>query len=252
MKGGTGMSTLAERLAKIHAKYGIYSESQINAGVEENILDYFEGIAELNYLKEYYKRYLSHYEKEMNGVWRNNKFIDDNLSRSTDLPFIGTEVLEKGKANYFFIFKGSLQKPEKLSMTVLSCLWLFKDITPHIKILNQFWPKTQNYHPLVSNLGITPQVARKSYVTDFARVANVNGRRDTRKSKEVLLAEIELVKPEIVVLVGAEPRDAFFKEIIDTPERYIHVPFSLKGVPKQTQDEGPALYRALRNRLEEV
>ena len=246
------MSILAEHLAKIHAKYGIYSETQINGDVDENILDYFEGKAELNYLKEYYKGYLAHYEKEQKGGWSNNTFTDDNLSRSTDLPFIGTEVLEKGKANYFFIFKGSLQKPEKLSMTVLSCLWLYKDITPHIKILNQFWPRTQNYHPLVANLGITPQVARNSYVTDFARVANVNGRRDTRKSKEVLLAEIELLKPEIVVLVGAEPRDAFFKEINDTPERYIHVPFSLKGVPKQTQEEGPALYKELRNRLEYV
>nr|WP_263327080.1 uracil-DNA glycosylase family protein [Neobacillus sp. Marseille-Q6967] len=134
-------------------------------------------------------------------------------------------------------------------MTVLSCLWLFKNLSPYRNIFDCFWPNTQNYYPLVTNLGITPEIARKSFVTDFARVANRSGKRDAKKSKEILLEEIRILEPELIVLVGAEPRNAFYNELLDTPEKYMYVPFSIKGVPKKTQEEGPALYRELRNRL---
>jgi hypothetical protein len=221
----------------------------MKGNVEDNIVDCFNDIPDLNYLADFYNKYFNCYNGLSNGDWKNHSFKDDNISRSTDFPFIGNKVVANNKAKYFFIFKGSLQKPEKLSMTVLSCLWIFKDLLPYNYLINRFWPGTQNFHPLISNLGITPEIANQSYVTDFARIANPNGRRDAKKSKSVLLEEMNLLNPELVVLVGAEPRDAFYNEILEMPERYIHVPFSLKGVPKQTQKEGPGLYIALRERL---
>jgi hypothetical protein len=135
------------------------------------------------YLANYYKRYFSWYEKITIGNWITQSFRDDNISRSTDLPFIGSEVLKTGEGEFLFVFKGSLQKPEKFSMTVLSCLWMFENSSPYKYLLDQFWPDTQNYHPLVKNLGITPEIANKSFVTDFARVASRNGKRDAKKSK---------------------------------------------------------------------
>jgi hypothetical protein len=50
-------------------------------------------------------------------------------------------------------------------------------------------------------------------------------------------------------LVGSVPRDAFRRELQLHPEKYMSVPFSLKGVPKKTQIEGPLLYKQLRERL---
>lgn len=98
------------------------------------------------------------------------------------------------------------------------------------------------------NLGITPEIARKSYVTDFARIPNNKGTRDTKKCRALLLDEIEVLKPSLVVLVGAEPRNVFISELERNPDKFITVPFSLKGVPKKTQEEGPLLYENLRSR----
>jgi hypothetical protein len=55
-----------------------------------------------------------------------------------------------------------------------------------------------------------------------------------------------------VVLIGAEPRNAFSNELHTSPDKFMQVPFSLKGVPKQTQVEGPVLYKKLRERIKAI
>ncbi|MGG3916002.1 hypothetical protein [Rossellomorea vietnamensis] len=91
---------------------------------------------------------------------------------------------------------------------------------------------------LVENLRINPEMAKKSYVTDFARISNEKGKRDTKKCKELLLMEIQILNPKLVILVGAEPRDAFINEIQRYPDKFMSVPFSLIGVPKKQKKKG--------------
>ncbi|QNU35682.1 hypothetical protein IC802_07320 [Geobacillus sp. 44C] len=240
---------LAHRLAEIHSNFGIYSESQINGNVDFHIVSDLKQVPELNYLVDFYEEYFQHYKKAMDPSRNYWSFKRDNIARSVDLPFIGRKVVERGKAEYIFVFKGSLQKEEKLSMTVLSCFWIFEDVQPYQSFFDRYWPNTKNYDPLVRNLGITRDIAERSYVTDFARVANHRGIRDMKKCKELLMDEIHLLNPQLVILVGSEPRDAFSHELRLHPEKYMSVPFSLKGVPKKTQIEGPLLYKQLRERL---
>lgn len=240
---------LAHRLAEIHSNFGIYSESQINGNVHFHIVSDLEQVPELNYLVDFYEAYFQHYKKAMDPSRNYWSFKRDNIARSVDLPFIGRKVVEQGKAEYIFVFKGSLQKEEKLSMTVLSCFWIFEDVQPYQSFFDRYWPNTKNYDPLVRNLGITRDIAERSYVTDFARVANHRGIWDMKKCKELLMDEIHLLNPQLVILVGSEPRDAFSHELRLHPEKYMSVPFSLKGVPKKTQIEGPLLYKQLRERL---
>jgi hypothetical protein len=184
MMGGCMM--LAHRLAEIHSNFGIYSESQINGNVDFHIVSDLEQVPELNYLVDFYEAYFQHYKKAMDPSRNYWSFKRDNIARSVDLPFIGRKVVEQGKAEYFFVFMGSWQEEEKLSITVLSCFWIFEDIQPYQSFFNRYWSKIQNYNSLVRNLGITRDIAERSYVTDFARIANHRGTRDTKKCKELL------------------------------------------------------------------
>jgi hypothetical protein len=237
-------------LAEIHSKFGIYSESQINGNVDYNIVSDFKIVPELCYLADFYQDYFKQYKDAAEDKWLHQSFLGDSIARSTDLPFIGSKVIEQNKADYFFVFKGSLQRDDRLSMTVLSCFWLFQDVKPFQSFFDRYWPNTQNYHPLVNNLGINRDIAERSYITDFARVANANGNRDAKVSKRILEEEISLLDPKLVILIGSEPRNAFLKEMTSHPERYMTVPFSLHGVPKKTQIEGPGLYEKVRKQLQ--
>ena len=66
-------------------------------------------------------------------------------------------------------------------------------------------------------LGITPEILRKS-VTDFARIPNNKGTRDTKKCR-ALLDEIEVLKPSLVVLVSVETRNAFISVLERNPDK---------------------------------
>ncbi|MEX3621473.1 hypothetical protein [Viridibacillus arvi] len=237
------------KLAKMHSSYGVYSEQQINGVLDANIISDLKHVSELRYLTTFYREYFNHYKKLMGESWKHQTFDGDSIARSTDLPFIGNKVIDQEKADYIFVFKGSLQKENKLSMTVLSCFWLFQNVDIYKPFFDRYWPNTQNYHPLVKNLGITRDIADKSYVTDFARIANENGNRDVKKCKQLLIEEINILNPKLIILVGSEPRNAFKTEISEQPETYMSVPFSLRGVPTKTQIEGPKLYEKLRNHL---
>ena len=244
---GENIIEILRKLSHIHAKYDVYSENQIKGNVKESIIEDIRLIPRLKYLANYYDTYFDEYQKQIEGNWNNNTFKGDSIARSTDLPFIGSDVLESGTANYLFVFKGSLQSIEKLSMTVLSCFWIFNNNLQYQNIFNKYWP-SQNYNLLLENLGITPEIAKKSYVTDFARIPHNKGTRDTKKCRALLLDEIEILKPNLVILVGAEPRNVFISELERNPDKFITVPFSLKGVPKKTQEEGPLMYEDLRSR----
>lgn len=54
------------------------------------------------------------------------------------------------------------------------------------------------------------------------------------------------------MLIDAEPRNSFSNELHTSPDKFMQVPFSSKGVPKQTQIEGPVLYKKLRERIKAI
>ncbi|MCM3055718.1 hypothetical protein NST17_09890 [Caldifermentibacillus hisashii] len=112
--------------------------------------------------------------------------------------------------------------------------------------------RIHKYLALVKNLGIKSSIAERSYVTDFARVANANGKTDTKSCKQVIVEKIKLLSPKLVVPIGAEPRDAFSREISTVPNKYSSVPFSLNGVPDKTKQEGPVQYKKVPERINDL
>jgi len=239
---------LANRLAQIHSQFGVYASPLVDQRVDLNILDAISDEPQLQYLVDFYDEYLGFYKKASSNSESAPNLTGD--ARSTDLPFLGPEVMQTGKAKYMFVFVGSLQAPTILSVTVLSCYWLLEK--PDDVLMRRFWPKLATYYRLVKKLGITPGIARTSYVTDIFRIGNQNKKPDTRGNRALVFEEIDLLSPELVVLVGSRPRDIVGKNRIDQDKRMVHVPFPADGVPKITQERAPIQYQELRRRLREM
>lgn len=151
VKEGEIYIEIVQRLSHIHAKYGVYSENQIKGDVSESLLEDIISIADLTYLTNFYDSYFKEYQNSIDGNWYTNSFNGDNVARSTDLPFIGSDVVDRGTAEYLFVFKGSLQSVEKLSMTVLSCFWIFNSTIKYQNLFHKYWP-SQNYDLLLKIL----------------------------------------------------------------------------------------------------
>lgn len=125
-------------------------------------------------------------------------------------------------------------------------------VTPNVSLTEAIKIMIHKYLALVKNLGIKSSIAERSYVTDFARVANANGKTDTKSCKQVMVEKIKLLSPKLVVPIGAEPRDAFSREISTVPNKYSSVPFSLNGVPDKTKQEGPVQYKKVPERINDL
>jgi hypothetical protein len=228
------------KLASIHAQSGIYDEDKLNCIFQNNIINRISGIPELNYLNSFYLEYFKIYRSIAFGHKRNpsDRFLT-GVARSMDLPFLGSSVVKNGRAKYMVVFEGSLQKKELLSMTVLSCFWVLGKATlPEdiLDIFNAFWPRRRHAYQYIKNsLGITPVIAQEAYVVDAIRIGSQNGTPNKEKNRELLQSEIELFKPQIVVLVGNTASNVIGKGVEETePQKYIKVPFPTKRrSPKQ-------------------
>lgn len=192
-----------KELAKIHVKYNIYPESLLDVEVDKSIIRGIRDFEPLRYLSGFYDNYLSAYTSHQRSL-RQDSAIKGPLkgaARSVDLPFIGPSALRQRKAKYMFVFEGSLQETNRLSITVLSCFWLFRDLTKYRSLIQTYWNPT-SYRRIHQSLHISPEIADQSYVIDAFRIGNSEGKRDTKANRSLLLEEIELLQPEIKVLVA--------------------------------------------------
>lgn len=236
---------LAQTLAQIHSQYTIYASPLIEQRVETNIIQEIHKEPQLRYLADFYENYLESYKKSLTKSLQALCLTGD--ARSTDLPFLGPDVVKTGRAKYMFVFVGSLQSPSILSTTVLSCFWLLE--TPNDLLMRKFWPKVSTYHRIVRDLGITPEIANKVYVTDVFRIGNKNKNPDARRNRALLFEEIGLLNPDLVVLVGSLPRYIVGDKRMGEDKRIVHVPFPADAVPKVTQEMAPLQYQKLREQL---
>lgn len=230
------------QLAKLHNTYSIYLESQMIGEVQENIIRDIEEFEDLRYLSYFYYQYFEEYLYRKNGgklVY--NHFKGDFRSRSLNLPFLGPNTITEEKVSHFFIFRGSLQEKDQLSMTALSCFWMFDEADLVDHLYAKYDAAWRYYHPFVQKIGITKDIIENSYITDLYRVSDSKGRVDLQRCKQLLVEEIQLLNPEVIVLVGTEARKAFKQEMHSQPEKFLSVPYTIRG------DQEP--YELVRNRL---
>lgn len=246
-------NNIAEKLAEIHSEFGIYDSDTFNVRDSSmNIIDRISNIKELDYLHRFYLDYKTAF------ITKWNKQSDQhpisratNVSRSVDLPFIGESVIQTRRAKYIFVFEGSLSPPDRLSVTVLSCLWPLEgliDQEPHQGIFRTFWQSPYDY--IVECLGINVEIAKHSYVVDAVRIGKQDGRQqDRKKNRKLLKQEIDLLDPELVVLVGRTAAVTLGKEAQEEQGRcYVEVPFPTKRRSKQDVKKADSDFKKLRNR----
>jgi hypothetical protein len=241
------MESLSTTLAELHSRYQVYAESQVNGDVEPNIIQDLRTIEGLEYMAAFYDEYVQTYLESSN--FDSSPFLK-GAARSTDLPFIGRRVCESGHAKYMFVFEGSLQETTCLSMTVLSCFWIFTDIEPLQGTMTKYWRRLKRYQRIIDDLGITPAIAEQSYVVDAFRIPNHRGTRDTKQNRALLQEEIRVLDPEIIVLVGNTAKDVAATLVVGESSRFHHVPFPADRVPTITRQVAPEMYKRLRERLQ--
>jgi hypothetical protein len=199
---------MINRLAELHAEYNIYPEHFMRKNTNHRIIHYLERFPETKYLAEIYQDYLSKYHSNLItlGINPEDKAkMSGKIARSVDLPFIGKNVLDKNKPTFMIIFNGSLQKEKKLSVTVLSCFWLFENaFIKHESMVKEYW-KEKPFTLMLNSLKITPKMAQHAYIVDAFRISN-GVETVTKANKEdnqrLLIREAELIKPDLILQVG--------------------------------------------------
>lgn len=163
-----------------------------------------------------------------------------------DLPFAGQDVVANKKGlRVFFVFEGSLSKKLRLSVTVLSCFWAVKELNKYSRVFWKYWDSNPYFY-ICESLGITPAIARKSYVTDAVRIsdgkreANKRGTDKKETNRTLLWEEVKILKPSIVVLVGSTAKKVFKEKGYEAGKEnngseIIHVPFPTKRASKKNK-----------------
>jgi hypothetical protein len=214
---------ITKHLSELHT--GLYDSSFFEDNKQESIIGIVK--EDFQYLYDFYMDYSK-------GLSNSIVLTPDNsLARNTDLPFIGENVLKNNKAKFFFVFEGSRQIKDKLSITVLSHLWLKNDDTIKNKYFekDKWWTKInyQKFYERFSTIDNLSMVASHSYITDAVRYD------DDKASIQLIEEEIKLLKPDLVVCVGSKARYIVGMKYYDNT-KFHHVPFPVNW-NKQKLDE---------------
>jgi hypothetical protein len=233
--------SLAISLGRLHAEFHIFPTALFDATGAQNIVRQLSAIGALSYLCQFYDEYESEYRRA--GIGEVEPLA--GIATSTDLPFIGEEAIESGHARFMFVFLGSLSEHTHLSTTVLSCLWPVESFRPIQSIFCTFWPTT--YFNIVRGLGMTVEIAKNAHVVDAVRTLEM------RKDRDLLRREIDLLTPELVVLVGGEAKRIIGSAALNAePDRYFPVNFPNNGRDKQRIAADEEQFKKLRRRLREL
>lgn len=226
------IENLAIGLSEIHNKFGLFSQSVFEqVKKENNIIEYLD---DFSYLRIFYENYIDKFDKNST-----NK-IDRAEAINIDLPLIGEKSIYNEQVDFVFYFEGSRQEKNKISITVLSHLWLTEDEA----IINKFCGKTKwwtkaNYLNIKNRLAIDNRIIERSYVSDAVRFEN------DEKNKNLIYEEIKFFKPKLVVCVGTKARDLVGMRYYDFPVKFHYVKF-----PKYHSDND--IYMELNKILEKL
>jgi hypothetical protein len=221
---------LAISLGEIHNESGLFSKNVFDqVKKENNIIEYLD---DFPYLQIFYEKYIEQFdENEPNEIDRRDAI-------NVDLPFIGEKAIYNEQIDFMFYFEGSLLVEDKISITVLSHLWLTEDET----IINKFVGKTKwwtkaNFLNIKNRLAIDRRIVERSYISDTVRF------KDDEINKKLIYEEINLFKPKLVVCIGNKARDLVGMRYYDFPVKFHHVKF-----PKYHNDND--IYKELNEILE--
>ncbi|MCF8317090.1 MAG: hypothetical protein K9I71_13245 [Ignavibacteriales bacterium] len=201
----------SKELGILHNKYGLFSRASFSVKYEKNIINFLE---DFPYLKSFYEEY----QKEFTSNQKEQ--IDSKEARSTDLPFLGIDVITKGEADFIFYFEGSLASTDKLSITVLAHLWLTNDK----RIIDKFigknkWWTFSNYRNVKSKLNVQVSHTLKSYIADAKRF------KDNDKCSDLIHDEINLLKPKLVISIGNTAKNLVGMNYYELPTKFHFVKF---------------------------
>lgn len=211
--------SLTKKLSGIHNKAKLYSRSTFELNDDKNIIQSLKKFKEFQYLYNFFIEY-------SNGITNDSSNqINVKEAKNIDLPFIGENVLLSGKVKFMFVFEGSLQDENGLSITVLSHLWLIDDNSIidtfcGTKRKEKWWLKSDYLR--IKRLNVTKEIAKNSYVVDAVRFAK------KKKCTDLLWNEIELLKPELVICVGNKARDLVGMRCLEQDTKFHHIKFPSK------------------------
>jgi len=225
---------IVDSLACLHEKYGLFNHFKISDELwTPNLLKKLGEIEETKYLLDFYSQYFSAYRKQLGKTGLNNHLNDSmtGVSRAVDLPFLGSQTIEFGRARYFLVFEGSLANSQEPSMTVLSCLWATNDEKAKSKILDEHWSGRgkSSYEFIVKCLKMDTSLAKDCFVTDAVKFGDGNGKPDLKRNREFLLNEIKILNPDFVILLGTKAKSTYGKASKEVPWKLIQLPFPTKN-----------------------
>ncbi|MDI6832692.1 MAG: hypothetical protein QMD02_02440 [Bacteroidales bacterium] len=223
---------LAISLGAIHNESDLFSKTVFDqVKKENNIIEYLD---DFPYLRIFYNKYIEQFDEN------NPNKIDRAEAINIDLPFIGEKAIYNEQIDFMFYFEGSRQDKDKISITLLSHLWLTEDDA----IINKFLGKTKwwtkaNFFNIKNRLDIDSEILERSYISDSVRFEK------DETNMKLIREEIKLFKPKLVVCVGTKARDLVGMRYYDFPTKFHYVRF-----PKYHKDN--YIYEELNEILEKL
>lgn len=207
---------ISNKLAKLHNDFNLFSKDDF-LKKQGNIINSLEEYPEFSYLYEFYKIYGPNFTNKTSIQ------ISTPEARNRDLPFIGKNVIENKRADFIFYFEGSLSHESKLSITVLSHLWL----TDNDDIINKFcgknlWWTIGNFNNIRKKLNFSKKVIENSYITDAIRF---NKAKQSDYNTILAYEEIRLLNPKLVVCIGTKAKDTIGMKYIDSNTKFHYIKF---------------------------
>lgn len=205
------VSEFAKKLGQLHNKHSLFSIEKFKVQPEKNIINFLDDFV---YLKEFYTQYLLEFSNH------HIEQLKSNQACSVDLPFVGENVIKTGEAKSIFYFEGSLASTDKLSITVLSHLWLTTDKSIIKKFVGKGkWWTPGNYKNVKDKLNIPLKHLANSYITDSKRFNSVE------KCSNLIEKEIKLLQPKLVVAIGNTAKNLVGMKYYDLPTKFHFVKF---------------------------
>lgn len=202
----------ATGLSRIHNNYELFSQNDFkNVQKENNIIEFLD---DFSYLRIFYENYIAQFDNNITNKITRPEAIN------IDLPFIGEKAIYNDSVDFMFYFEGSRQDTKKISITVLSHLWLTDDESIIDKFCgkNKWWTKA-NYLNIKNRLALDNRIIERSYISDAVRFDN------DEKNMNLIHDEIKFFKPKLVVCIGTKARDIVGMRFYDFPVQFHYVKF---------------------------
>jgi hypothetical protein len=193
-------------ISRVFADYNVFPEENFK---ENSPLRVFQKLYPDNY-----------YSNEVEALIKLQK--DKQITRGADLPWWGKEFFESNEKNKVMIVSQDSLSEDAGSIVFWSQLYGVinskEDYETYNSLLGQRNLFSYNsWNKVNKQLGEWNIDLNNCYITDAAKVykeASYKDRDfDNTKSKELLVAEIEVCKPNLIILLGGQPLKLLFPEV---------------------------------------